>query len=324
MAYDLSNKTKPERLLSPSCAPYKLSTATRLGYQLAYYTLVVPYRAISSVWERIQPYLCSSTSQITSRSTSSIDSLPTINSANFSAIKKPPIHFDHINREKAKLKEFVREKANKFGIRCVLLSTSVSEPDMRARTSKDYDGWGEIIINPLHLLGERDLNFFFDQFPVHKESVNQFCSQLDPNLLNEAADHLIESYNTSVTQGQKIPKNDETIATAKIILVMHAKGIISQSKRFSLIHELGHIYDRNKTTSLGNFDANKFSFIRPHQYHEMRADLTAARELQAHAVGAYLNKVSHVIAGESDESDPHPTYLNRARALELDASHRIF
>jgi hypothetical protein len=270
----------------------------------------------SSGFEKIESYLDKgeSDSQIDTTRSSLKGRIATISSTSE----------DPYFKEKSELEEFVREKSQKFGIKCVLRNHS-AESFMSAIPIVGSGG-GRIEINPLYFLGKEQVNRLYERVPAHKKSVEKFLLELnkrllnqaaDPGLLAEAADDLIDLYNSSVAPEHRVGKNSDTRLIAKEILIMDARGELASFKRFTLMHELGHIYDYTKSLSMYKLD--KFStFIQPSQYAELRADLFAARELQAHDKGASFFDIHSIIAKQPLGLE-HPNDSNRAKALRLDA-----
>jgi Leucine Rich repeat len=215
--------------------------------------------------------------------------------------------------EKNALEQFVAEKSKKFAINCICqFKFNVKE--------MGYDGVG-IFVNSLFKLGEKNIDAFLLENPNRKESIKAFLVQKKPELLEKVSCELLEWFEEkgseyiSQTEGNKF--------LAKEILIMHAIGKLSTMKRFELTHELGHALEEAGIKSISDFDALELDFIKPHQYSELRADLTAAREENAHEVGISLFEWRSIIAPQPPEHDEHPTDENRAKALRIDSAKQL-
>jgi hypothetical protein len=177
----------------------------------------------------------------------------------------------------------------------------------------------KISINSLYTLREKDLDIFLSQNSVHQKTLSTFLIQKKPETLEKAASDLIQWFNDNqFTSLPKVAITEDTKIIAKEILIMHATGKLSGLKHFLFTHELGHAHDHGDTKSLGDFEPRELDFIKSHQYGEMRADLTAAREDNAHELGIAYFEWRSIIAGQPPESDSHPTDANRAKAIKLD------
>lgn len=219
--------------------------------------------------------------------------------------------------ERTNLEHFVRDKSSEFGI----------ESDCLFRPGQYYMAITaisktkfEIHLNSLYLLSKSAVDSFLSEKQTHQESLKTFLNEKRSDLLEDTAADLIKWFNAKSGTGfagVQVDHNNKILA--KEILIMHHLGKLFAIKRFFLTHEMGHGYDhRHSGTSKGHFDRTKFSFIKDNQFSELRADLTAARELNEHDLGELFFTWSSCIVGHQDENSSHPTHTNRAKAFHTD------
>jgi Leucine rich repeat/Leucine Rich repeat len=251
--------------------------------------------------------------KITGRSLEHLVQLPHLKKLNQKDIEQ----FDPIKRistEKAAFKKFIKEKSKKFGIKC----EHRFQANLYGMSIQTKDKGFLILIDSLYLLVEKDIDVFLGQFPVYREAIRKFLDQKDPHLLDKAAIDLIKWFNDNKAYPQKITATLSNKIEAKECLIMHALGNLSSRKRLGLTHEMGHGHDWYGAHSLGSFNPKVFNFIEPHQFSEVTADLTAAREENAHQTAITFFKWHSHIANQPSATDVHPSDLKRAKAIQMD------
>jgi hypothetical protein len=177
----------------------------------------------------------------------------------------------------------------------------------------------KVSLNTLYLLQEKDVDCFLSQKPEHQKTIYTFLLQKKGEILETAAKDLIKWFNDNQpSYCEKVEITTDNIISAKEILTMRAIGQLSAMKRFAITHELAHAHELCGYASLGDFDPHALNFIKPHQYEETRADLTAARDMDAHGVGSAYFLTRSMFAIQPKADDSHPSDVNRAKAIELD------
>jgi hypothetical protein len=221
----------------------------------------------------------------------------------------------HPNPEKILLRQFLADTSKEFRIHCYCRFKA----DEHALSIKAKNSSFRIQINLLYILAEVDIDYFLSKKSLHRKGLKNFISSRKSDVLEQISEDLVSWFNAK-SKGRFgiLADTTENKMVAKEILVMHTLGKLSQVKRFLLTHELGHAYEHKGRKPLGEFDPKNFDFIQSHQYGEVRADLTAARKLNAHEVAIALFEWRSHFAPPASASDPHPTDLNRAKALQLD------
>jgi hypothetical protein len=220
-------------------------------------------------------------------------------------------------KEKTHLISIISEKAKKFGVECHDTEFSPSQYGMSLTPFRT--GGFKISAHSLYLLQEQDVRLFLSDNSEHQETINTFLVKKKPETLEKAASDLIKWANDNQpSHYEKAAINKVNQTQAEEILIMYATGRLSAIKRFLLTHEMGHAHDCTGIKSFGEFNTLELDFIKPHQYGEMNADLTAARDENAHEVGIAYFEWRSIVAGQPPESDCHPTDADRAKAIKMD------